>query len=149
MQKNFSHTKQLLDGAIEALLQRRDTAESLKRGPGVGESTPAFIPNGNMTQPSVDRKGDTLVDPDNSKGSAVRSQGKVKASGGGHGGSSSSSSKSGADEGPGGLSHGLGDERHKELSLEIETLQNKLDQQKIKSKNLQLNLAGKIVVLEE
>ena len=33
--------------------------------------------------------------------------------------------------------------------LEIETYKNKLDKQKIKSRDLQLNLAGKIVVLEE
>lgn len=37
-------------------------------------------------------------------------------------------------------------EKHK---LRAETLQNKLDQQRIKARNLQLNLAGKIVVLEE
>lgn len=34
-------------------------------------------------------------------------------------------------------------------NLEIETYKNKLDKQKIKSRDLQLNLAGKIVVLEE
>lgn len=33
--------------------------------------------------------------------------------------------------------------------LEIETFKNKLDKQKLKSRDLQLNLAGKIVVLEE
>ena len=33
--------------------------------------------------------------------------------------------------------------------LEAETYKNKLDQQKIRSRDLQLNLAGKIVVLEE
>ena len=35
------------------------------------------------------------------------------------------------------------------LQLELQRLQNKYDELKLKSKNLQLNLAGKIVVLEE
>ena len=34
-------------------------------------------------------------------------------------------------------------------NLEIETYKNKLDKQKIKSRDLQLNLAGKIVVFDE
>ena len=90
------------------------------------DATPNFAASGALalTQPSVERKSDTLMEKDNSSGmqnSAVRISADPKASAG-HDSSSSSSSRSGAakhDKQSDRILRTLPDERLKEQQLQV------------------------------
>lgn len=124
-----------MDTAIESPRQPRETAESagLISAEQVDE-VPAFSPAGGpaLTQPSVERKDDALIDKDNTSGmqsSAIRIGADPKASAGQRS-SSSSSSRSGAakhEKQSDRILRTLPDELLRDTQLQGEMLQNKLD----------------------